>query len=67
MNDSVDMKAIEAQLVEEISKLSNQLNFAIGEREASHSQFLQEVIDDMKQKLESIRCSNELSQSSQVV
>lgn len=63
MNDSVDMKTIEAKLVEEISKLSNQLNFAIGEREASHSQFLQEVIDDLQQKLESVRCSNELLQS----
>lgn len=61
MNDSVDMKTIEAQLVEEISKLSNQQNFAVGEREASHSQFLQEVIDDLKLKLESVRCDKQLA------
>ena len=64
MNDSIDMKIIEAQLVEEISKLSDQLNFAGDEREASHSQFLQEVIDDMKQKLKSIRGEDHLTQSS---
>jgi hypothetical protein len=64
MNENVDMKTIENRLIEEINKLSNQLNFAVGEREASHSLFLQEVIDDLRQKLESVRRGNQLVQSS---
>lgn len=52
----------EKYLVEEINKISSQLCYRGERNQSRHSDFLQEIIEDMEQQLDMIRGSRELTE-----
>jgi hypothetical protein len=52
----------EEHLVEEINKISSQLCYRIEKNQSRHSDFLQEIIEDMEQELVLIRSGRRLTE-----
>jgi hypothetical protein len=52
----------EEHLVEAINKISSQLCYRVEKNQSRHSDFLQEIIDDMEQELTLIRRGRRLTE-----
>ncbi len=62
MKYSQTTSSSEKHLVETINKISSQLYYRIEKNQSRHSDFLQEIIEDMEQELTLIRSGRRLAE-----